>query len=215
MPQKPNKEKKINIPAQQVEKAAGKPASGNSSRAHDNNRPNPLIAGVVTPDQAQMFLRTLAATCDVSAACRAAMIPRKLAYRHKQSDPEFAAAWADAKEQAIDSLEGVAYRRAATGDPRLQFIRSGPMAGSPIIDPATGDPYVERDYSDALMIKLLAAHRPEVYAERARVELSGTVNTGVITAPDELLAYVHGALPGFMAALQRPLAPAALPALDV
>ena len=160
--------------------------------------------GKRTPDHwQQLFLRTLAATCDVSASCRAAAISREWAYVQKRSDEQFATAWADALEQSTDTLVGEVYRRATNGVEKLQFIKSGPMAGMALTDPRTGKPYIEREYSDTLALKLLSAHRPEVYAEKSKVELSGTVNNGAITAPDELVAYVHSALPGFLAAIHK------------
>ena len=160
--------------------------------------------GKRTPDHwQQLFLRTLAATCDVSASCRAANISREWAYVQKRNDEQFAAAWADALEQSTDTLVGEVYRRATNGVEKLQFIKSGPMAGMALTDPRTGKPYIEREYSDTLALKLLSAHRPEVYAEKSKVELSGTVNNGAITAPDELVAYVHSALPGFLAAIHK------------
>ena len=89
------------------------------------------------------FLATLEATCNVSAACRAADISRRAAYDWRVADPDFAAAWADAEASAIDNLEGVAYDRGMTGQ------------------------------SDKLIEILLKGHRPERYVEKQRMTFEG------------------------------------------
>jgi hypothetical protein len=58
------------------------------------------------------FLEFLASTCNVTLACRAAGVDRTVAYDHKREMPDFAAAWEDAKEAAIEILEGEAWQRA-------------------------------------------------------------------------------------------------------
>lgn len=62
------------------------------------------------------FLSTLAASCNVSQACRSANISRAAAYEWRADDAGFAAAWSDAEGAAIDELEGVAYKRAMSGE---------------------------------------------------------------------------------------------------
>lgn len=46
------------------------------------------------------FLECLAATANVRTACAAAGLSRQAAYRLRQRDPEFAAAWRDALREA-------------------------------------------------------------------------------------------------------------------
>lgn len=48
--------------------------------------------------------------------------------------------------------------------------------GLPLIDPGTGQPYVEHEYSDALMALLLNRFFPEQYRERQEVEHSGAMS---------------------------------------
>lgn len=72
---------------------------------------------VVTPEKGwdgwqAIFLERLAASPNVSAACRAAKVSRKHAYATRKADPEFAEAWADAHAESIDELEEIAYVRA-------------------------------------------------------------------------------------------------------
>jgi hypothetical protein len=88
------------------------------------------------------FLAALRENCNVRAACDAAGVSRVMAYRTRQNDPAFAAAWQNAEEDAVDALEEIARSRALAG-------------------------------SDKLLMTLLAAHRPDKYGHRARVEHAG------------------------------------------
>lgn len=88
------------------------------------------------------FINSLRSHGNITAACIAAVIDRSTAYKAKERDPEFAAKWEDALDQAVELLELAAHTRALT-------------------------------HSDALMIFLLKAHRPEKYRER--VDLSLTI----------------------------------------
>lgn len=74
-----------------------------------------------------------------------------------------------AGEQAADALEKEARRRAIEGVERLKFGRNG----KPLRDPATKKPYVEREFSDTLLIFLLKGIRPEKYRENVHQELTG------------------------------------------
>jgi hypothetical protein len=75
-----------------------------------------------------------AATGNVRLASSAAGVSRAAPYKRAQSSAAFAARWTQAREDAIDTLEAEARRRALTG-------------------------------SDALLMFLLRAHRPERYRE--------------------------------------------------
>jgi hypothetical protein len=68
------------------------------------------------------FLATLAETCNVSESCRAAGIGRTLAYAWRDDDAEFAAAWEQAEQEAVDSLEKVAWDRAMDNSDRMLEI---------------------------------------------------------------------------------------------
>lgn len=65
-----------------------------------------------TPLQKTKFLRALGKNPNVTAACRRAGISRESAYAWRKSDTEFANAWENGIEMAIDSLEAEAIRRA-------------------------------------------------------------------------------------------------------
>jgi hypothetical protein len=70
----------------------------------------------------ERFIDELRASCNVSAAARAAGIPRRTAYNWRASDPAFAEAWEDAEEEAADDLEQVARDRAKAGSERMLEI---------------------------------------------------------------------------------------------
>ena len=58
------------------------------------------------------FLDVLGSSCNVTLAAKAAGVDRKTVYDHYKTQPEFAAAWDDAKEAAIEVLEAEAWQRA-------------------------------------------------------------------------------------------------------
>ena len=121
------------------------------------------------------FIGLLRATANVSRACEELNIGRRTAYEWRDEDEGFAALWDEAIEAAIDDLEEEARRRAFKGLVKKKFDRKG----EPILDPATGEQYYEREYSDALMVVLLKAHRPAKYRER--FEHSGEIKTQIPT----------------------------------
>lgn len=106
------------------------------------------------------FLKELTRRANVSAAARKAKINRSTAYDWYDADPDFAAAWDEAIEVAVDSLEDEAWRRAATGTLEPVF-QKGEKVGA------------IRRYSDMLMVTLLKAHRPEKFKDRSQNELTG------------------------------------------
>jgi hypothetical protein len=83
-------------------------------------------------------------------------------------DEEFAAAWADAIEEATETLERVAVRRAMVGTDRPIF-NGGKQVGT------------VREVSDTLLIFLLKARRPDVYRDNAKIEHEVTGDLAVAT----------------------------------
>jgi len=97
---------------------------------------------------------------NVSAAAKKAGVPRSTAYDWYKADEAFAAAWDDAVEVAVDSLEKEAWRRARDGVLKPVY-QKGEKVGQ------------VREYSDQLMVTLLKAHRPEKYRDRQQLEHTG------------------------------------------
>lgn len=120
------------------------------------------MTGAAHRDWTQPFLAALSEVPNVTAAARAAGITRRAAYKRREHDLEFAQAWRDALEASTDALIGKSYQRAMAGE-----------------------------CSDTLVIFLLKTHRPEVYGDRTRMELSGSVRT-IPPSLDEAVNRIYG-----------------------
>lgn len=107
-----------------------------------------------------LFIGTLADSGNVSRAAQAIGINRRTAYRWRRGDAEFRAEWDQAIETAVDALEEEARRRAIEGIEETQYYR-GEVSG------------IVRKYSDALLILLLKAHRPDKFRDRAPIAPAG------------------------------------------
>ena len=102
------------------------------------------------PDWAPRFIESFRATGIVRLSASSAGIDRDTVYKRAGRDPGFAAAWAQAREDAIDGLEAEARRRALST-------------------------------SDSLLMFLLRAHRPAMYRDNARLELTGAAGGPIVT----------------------------------
>lgn len=111
-------------------------------------------------------------------ACRKAKIGRTTAYKVRDDDADFAAAWDIALEDAADMMEEEVHRRAVEGVLRPVY-QGGKKVGS------------VREYSDTLLIFRLKAVRPEKYRERTEVRHRGKIDVGKLS-DDELRAIVEG-----------------------
>lgn len=116
----------------------------------------------------EKFIAELRKRANVSDAAKAAAIDRSTAYRWRDAEPEFAAAWNDAIETAIDAMEREAHRRAFTGIKK-------PIVGRVAKDKDGIVAHVT-EYSDGLATLLLKAHRPDKYRERQDIHHSGRVD---------------------------------------
>ncbi len=101
------------------------------------------------------FLAALDEGLSVASAAKTAGINRSWLYRLRARDATFDAAWHDACEAGTDRLEDEARRRAVEGVEKPVF-RGGEIVGH------------VRDYSDAMLIFLLKARRPEIFAPAAK-----------------------------------------------
>lgn len=113
------------------------------------------------------FLEVLATTGNVSAAARAVGLARSSAYRLRQKDAAFAAAWEDAEQEAVDLLEQEARRRA------LEGVSEPLLGGGKLIRDDDGRIMTIRRYNDRLLEMLLKAHRPEKFRDRAESHATG------------------------------------------
>lgn len=134
------------------------------------------------------FLEELKTGCIVSRAASIADIQRAHAYQYRDHHPWFKAAWYEAKEEAMDSLEFEARRRAVDGVDEPVF-HMGEQCGA------------KRRYSDTLLIFLMKAGRPDKYREKVTVSLEtlekaaeqmGAIVAQNVKDPDVLKAIEEG-----------------------
>jgi len=99
----------------------------------------------------------------------------------RSRDPEFAARWVEAEEQANAAIEREAWRRAVEGCERGVFQKGGR-----VID-HDGKPATERAYSDRLLEVLLRSRLANRYGDRKQIELKGRIDVNSVTlSVDEL-----------------------------
>lgn len=119
-------------------------------------------------ERKRAFLAAFSECGNLTKAGRLAQVDRRMHYVWMK-DPEYAEAFREAEEVAIENLEAEARRRAVEGLRKKKFNSKG----EPIIDPETGEQYTEHDYSDTLLIFLLKGARPEKYREYRNISLTG------------------------------------------
>jgi hypothetical protein len=147
------------------------------------------LAQRATPKKRAAFLDALERCGNVTQAAVAAGVDRRLMYRTRAADPEFAAKWDEAVELGADALEDEARRRAHDGVEEPLTCARG------LILDDYGQPVTVRKYSDTLLIFLLKGARPEKY--RDNIKVSGSLAHQLVpqgearALADELLAAVQ------------------------
>lgn len=96
------------------------------------------------------FIDVLAQSGNVTVACKACKVARSTAYYWRSQDEDFAAAWEGALAEATDKLAFEARRRALEGVEEVRYFKGEPIG-------------TIRRYSDALLMFLLRAYRPDTY----------------------------------------------------
>ena len=130
------------------------------------------------------FLAAFAVSASVTKAAEAVGIERQMHYRWLD-EPDYAAAFERAREEAAQSLEDEAVRRAHEGvlEPVIyqgavcgEIVRDQDGAvvydqqGAPLMTPL-----VKRKHSNALLTFLLKGFKPEKYRDRTHVDVTGTL----------------------------------------
>jgi len=113
-------------------------------------------------DWKPIFLRELARVGIVGAACKKAKIGRTTAYKVRDEDADFAAAWDAALDDAADDMETEAWRRGKLGVLKPVY-QGGKRVGS------------VREYSDTLLIFMLKGTRPEKYRDRQQIDVTASL----------------------------------------
>jgi hemerythrin superfamily protein len=95
----------------------------------ERNNENVTMSDIVenaTPEKTRewfpVFLATLRNTANVRASCQAAKIDRRTAYRNREENADFRAAWDEAIEDACDQLEASAWLRAKGSSDTLMIF---------------------------------------------------------------------------------------------
>lgn len=104
------------------------------------------------------FLEQFGTLGTVTHAARAANVPRRTVYDWLERDAQFRLDFAEAEQEALDSLEQEAVRRARDGVEEPVY-QGGSLIGT------------VRKYSDTLLIFLLKGGRPSKFRERVDVSL--------------------------------------------
>lgn len=102
-----------------------------------------------------IFIRELAESSNVKAACEAAVISQSLAYNARRTDPDFARQWFEALAEGYDKLEMDLLLRLREG--RLEDVD------------ADGN---KRKFDIGTAFRCLTAHRETVAREKARKQLA-------------------------------------------
>lgn len=120
----------------------------------------------VVTAQRTRFIEHLRETANVTASAAVIGVSRQAVYEWREQDAEFALAWADAIEAATDALEAEARRRALHGTEEYLTGKDG------LIRDLSGNPVMQRRYSDTLLVQQLRAYRGDRYRDRATVDLN-------------------------------------------
>lgn len=112
-----------------------------------------------TVERRRIFMETLAATCNVSEAARAAGKNLSSAYYHKRRDPGFAREWAQAMSIGYAELEALLLRQSLFGSEVEEVV----------LDPEgmVKSRKVKRGHPHAVGVRLWVQHRREVTETQA------------------------------------------------
>jgi hypothetical protein len=118
--------------------------------------------------QAQ-FLATYRTCGNIRKTAELTKIERRTHYKWMDNDPSYKERFMEAHEDAIESLEAEALRRAVDGVEKPVFGSGGQGVGTVKVGSI-------REYSDTLLIFLLKGAKPEKYRDNAKVQLEGSMN---------------------------------------
>lgn len=126
------------------------------------------------------FVAVLARTGDVSSAARAAQINRFYVYEVKRTDAVFRQAWVEAEAVATDLMEQMAIRRATVGEEQVVTRTTRKFdVNNRLVEETTVEERTQRR-SDALLMFMLRARRPDIYRERVDHRVTGSDGEGPV-----------------------------------
>jgi hypothetical protein len=121
-----------------------------------------------TVEVKQRFLDAYARTGNVTQSVLEAGVSRRTVYTWQETDEQFVVAMREAENQAIELLEAEARERATTG---------GRLVREVYRDDRLIERIVEYRPSDAVLVKLLQALKPEKYGDKLAVTQTTLVKT--------------------------------------
>ena len=137
-----------------------RPTRVGEDKAPFNAEPKPQ-SYKTTDDAQKAFLAAFARTGVIQAACDASGVGRTTHYLWMHDDPTYPPRFAHAQEQSTDMLVTEAVRRAVYGYvDRITYDKDGNETHHVA-------------HSDRLLEVLMKGHRPEVYADKVKTELTG------------------------------------------
>ena len=144
-----------------------------------------------------MFLAAYEVDPCISRAAKAAKCARSNHSEWLNSNEAYRAAFEQAHETMVDSLEHEARRRAVEGIPRYRFNGKGePIYDPNKVDPETGEHelLIERHYSDRLLELLLKRHRPVEFGVKTELTVAGKMGmdlSGEVASVSDVLEQIH------------------------
>lgn len=143
----------------------------------------PTTPSVLDPSGVYRCLEVYATTGSIKRCAEALGCSVGAIYMRRSQDAAFKAAMEEALECYRDILQTEAHRRAVEGVDRLQFDKTGGMIRYPNDYPDTelaGKPYVEKEFSDNLLVRLLKKYDPGF---RDKLEVNKTIRKAVLIIP--------------------------------
>ena len=148
----------------------------------------------------RQFLEYIARGMTLTEATQAAGISRQYVYVLLRKSERFANAYRDAQERSADLLEAAARRRAIDGVDRyvtyagqivfVKFDRDGQPIPPGSKRRGTLRPLIQKEYSDALLVRMLIARLPRLYgrADPAEEKPAAPTREDAVAALDHILA---------------------------
>lgn len=137
------------------------------------------MTDISLPDVKDMILEFLMDKPVLHAAAKSVGVSPLALQREMDRDEEFALHISEATQIGMGAAESAAWDRAVDGVTHYVLDRGKPVF---VIDEESGESVqlIEKKYSDKMLELILKAKMPEVYGERAKLEIEGS---SVLVAP--------------------------------
>ncbi len=126
----------------------------------------------ILPDVKDMILEFLLTKPVLHSAARSVSVSPLLLQRELDRDAEFALNVEEATKIGLGAAESAAWDRAVDGVTHYVLDKGRPVM---VIDETTGEStqLIEKRYSDKMLDLILKSKMPEIYGERAKLEIEG------------------------------------------